>query len=390
MASHGLIVQKYGGNSLRTPEHIGAIAERIHERAREKARLVVVVSAMGQTTDELTELAYKITPDPPQRELDMLLTVGERITMALLSMALSACKCEAISFTGSQSGIVTSSAHLGAVIHEIRPERIQAALSDGKVVIVAGFQGVSREREITTLGRGGSDTTAVALAAELGAERCEVYSNYPGVFTADPRLVSTARPIETIDYDTMYEMAALGSTVLHHRAAALARTHHVPLVLLASSYEPGATRVNVDAPAGIAAGVTLTEKASVWSFDGSGASLDGLVTRLGGGGIPILLKRLPEDRRMTLVIDAQDDDGMRRAASEDGSLRHERRGNASTVSVVGASVVPAAPAKLTAVLEKAGISTEFCDVSPLSATAVVPVNTCRDAVQALHSSFIEG
>jgi len=386
MTSRGLIVQKYGGNSLRTPEHIAAIAERIRERAR-KETLVVVVSAMGQTTDNLTELAYKVTPDPPQRELDMLLTVGERITMALLSMALNARGCDAISFTGSQSGIVTTSAHSDAVIDEIRPERIQSALEDEKVVIVAGFQGVSREREITTLGRGGSDTTAVALAAELGAGRCEIYSDYPGVFTADPRMVSEARPIEMIDYDTMYEMARLGATVLHHRAAEIARANQMPLVLLSSSNEPGTTQVTGEATAG-AAGVALTEDASVWSVKGSEPSLAGLLTRLGACGVPVLLKRPLEGGSMFLVIDSRDEDGMRRAISEDASLNQERRGNASTVSVVGSSAAPSDKAKLTEVLEKAGIPAEFCEASPLSTTAVVPRNTCRDALRLLHTSFI--
>jgi aspartate kinase len=241
--AESLIVQKYGGSSLSSPRRIREIAEKIAARVRGDTRIIVTVSAMGTTTDRLMRLAHEITPHPSRRELDMLLTVGERVSMALLSMALNSLGCRAISFTGSQSGIVTNVGHTRALIEEIRAARIEDALANGHVVIVAGFQGVSRAREITTLGRGGSDTTAVALAARLGAVRCEIYSDVPGVFTADPRLVRSARLLPRIGYDEMLELAALGARVLHFRAAELARRYSVPLHLLSSFDDPRSTVV---------------------------------------------------------------------------------------------------------------------------------------------------
>jgi len=232
--SGSLIVQKYGGSSLGSPERIKAVAARIAASARRDNRIIVIVSAMGKTTDELLMLAREISPRPRRRELDMLLTVGERIAMALLSMALNDFGIPAISFTGSQSGIVTSSVHTGASIEEIRGQRIEEALRNGRIAIVAGFQGVSRRREITTLGRGGSDTTAVALAGYMNAVRCEIYSDFPGLFTADPRFMKSASIVPRISHDEMLELASLGAEVLHFRAAGIARKYKVQLFLLSS------------------------------------------------------------------------------------------------------------------------------------------------------------
>jgi uridylate kinase len=197
-----IIVQKYGGSSVADLDRIGRVAARIRARREAGDQLVVVVSAMGDTTDELLELAKRVSTDPPRRELDMLLTCGERISMALLSMCLHELGVPAISFTGSQSGIITDDSHSQARIVEVRPVRILEELGKAKVVIVAGYQGVSRAREVTTLGRGGSDTTAVALAAALQAEACEIYSDVDGVFSADPRVVPEARKLESLDYET--------------------------------------------------------------------------------------------------------------------------------------------------------------------------------------------
>ncbi|HUM13607.1 MAG TPA: aspartate kinase [Myxococcaceae bacterium] len=218
-----VIVQKFGGSSVADVERIRKVAARVAARRAEGHQLVVVVSAMGDTTDELLSLARKMSADPPRRELDMLLTCGERISMALLSMALHEQGVPAISFTGSQSGIITDDTHAQARIVEVRPVRIREELGRGKVVIVAGYQGVSRNREVTTLGRGGSDTTAVALAAALGAEACEIYSDVDGVFSADPRVVPEARKLETLDYGTMQELAAAGARVLNAQAVEFAR-----------------------------------------------------------------------------------------------------------------------------------------------------------------------
>ncbi|MCK5120120.1 MAG: aspartate kinase, partial [Candidatus Latescibacteria bacterium] len=208
-----LIVQKYGGSSVATPALIQRVAKRVVTARRAGNDLVVVVSAMGKTTDGLVALAEEITDRPSNREMDMLLSSGERISMTLLSMAIGAMGCEAISLTGSQCGIITDTAHRRARIMEIKGDRIVSALSEGKVVIVAGFQGVSLDREVTTLGRGGSDRTAVALAYRLKAELCEIYTDVDGVFTADPRLVPNARKLDTISSDEMLELASSGAKV---------------------------------------------------------------------------------------------------------------------------------------------------------------------------------
>src|SRR5262244_3714173 len=205
-----IVVQKYGGSSVADVSRIEQVAERVVRTAREGARVCVVVSAMGKTTDELIALARQITEAPPRRELYMLLSTGERIAMALLAMAIEKRGLEAISFTGSQSGIITNDRHSGARIIEVRPVRIQDELERGRVVIVAGFQGMSYKREITTLGRGGSDTTAVALAAALGASYCEICSDVDGVYTADPKVVPEARRLDTISYEEMQELAEHG------------------------------------------------------------------------------------------------------------------------------------------------------------------------------------
>lgn len=213
-----IVVQKYGGSSVANPERLRQVAARVTAAHQAGQRVVVVVSAMGKTTDELLTLAKSIAQSPPRRELDMLLSCGERISMALLAMALSELGVPAISFTGSQSGILTNDRHSGARIIEVRPVRIEDELARGYVVIVAGFQGMSYKREITTLGRGGSDTTAVALAAALGAAHCEIYSDVDGVYTADPRLVPDARHIPQLAYDEMQELAAHGAKVLNAQA----------------------------------------------------------------------------------------------------------------------------------------------------------------------------
>lgn len=231
-----LIVQKYGGTSLASPRHIRAAAHRIASLRRTGAEVVVVVSAMGRMTDHLIRLAYKTVSTPPQRELDMLMTAGERVSMALLAMALHGEGIDAISFTGSQSGIITTSDHTDAKILELRGHRIREELNRGRVVIVAGFQGVSREREITTLGRGGSDTTAVAIAATLGAELCEVLTDVDGIFTADPRLVSTAELISQCSYDEALELASLGAK-MQSRSIEMARRYRVKVRVCSSRTE---------------------------------------------------------------------------------------------------------------------------------------------------------
>ncbi len=233
-----LIVQKFGGTSVGTPERIRSVAARISAARAAGNELVVVVSAMGHTTDELLSLANQVSSHPPGREVDMLLTAGERISMALLSMALADLGVKALSYTGSQSGILTTSHHRRARIEKILGDRVRKALAEEAVAIVAGFQGMSPEKEITTLGRGGSDTTAVALAAVLKADRCEIYTDVDGVFTADPRLVPEARQIPRITHDAMVELAQRGAGVLHPRSVELAQKFKVPL-WVKNSLKPG-------------------------------------------------------------------------------------------------------------------------------------------------------
>ncbi|MBJ6762116.1 aspartate kinase [Myxococcaceae bacterium JPH2] len=225
-----IVVQKYGGSSVADVEKIRKVARRVKEKRDAGYQVVVVVSAMGDTTDELLSLAKQVSADPPRRELDMLLTCGERISMAVLSMALQEMGVEAISFTGSQSGIITTDAHAQARIVEVRPYRIQDELERGKVVIVAGYQGVSFKKEVTTLGRGGSDTTAVALAAALDAESCEIYSDVDGIFSADPRVVPDARKLESLGYDEMQELASAGAKVLNAQAVEWAKARGITIL----------------------------------------------------------------------------------------------------------------------------------------------------------------
>ena len=236
-----IVVQKYGGSSVADAEAIKRVARRIVETQRAGHSVCVVVSAMGDTTDELMDLAEQVTPAPPARELDMLLTSGERISMALVAMAIAQLGAEARSFTGSQAGVITDDAHGAARIIDVTPGRIQSALDAGHIAIVAGFQGVSQTtKDITTLGRGGSDTTAVALAAALGADVCEIYTDVDGVFTADPRVLPNARKLDVLSMEEMLDLAANGSKILHLRCVEYARRYGIPIHVRSSwSRKPG-------------------------------------------------------------------------------------------------------------------------------------------------------
>jgi aspartate kinase len=240
----GLVVQKYGGSSVADAERIKRVAERIVATKRDGHDVVVVVSAMGDTTDELIDLAEQIVPVPSGREFDMLLTAGERISMALLAMAINSLGYKAESFTGSQAGVLTTSVHGKARIVNITPGRVQNSVAEGAVAIVAGFQGVSPDtKDITTLGRGGSDTTAVALAAALDADVCEIYSDVDGVFTADPRIVPNARRLDTVTYEEMLELAASGAKIMHLRAVEYGRRYGVPIHVRSSFSNKSGTTI---------------------------------------------------------------------------------------------------------------------------------------------------
>ena len=252
LLSVNILVHKYGGSSVNGPERIRAVAQRIAAARATGHAMVVVVSAMGDSTDHLIALAHQVSPTPSRREMDMLLSTGERVSMALLAMALNDLGVQAISFTGSQSGILTDEAHAHARIVGVKPDRIRAALDAGQVVIVAGFQGVSPvTKEITTLGRGGSDTTAVALAAALGRVRCEIFTDVDGVFTADPRVVPDARLVARMGYRACSALAHLGGRVLHARCVDLAARERVPLAVRSSFRDTTGTEIvedRVEAP----------------------------------------------------------------------------------------------------------------------------------------------
>jgi len=247
----GLIVQKYGGSSVADADAMKRVASRIVATKKEGHQVVVVVSAMGDTTDELIDLANQITPLPAGRELDMLLTAGERISMALLAMAIKNLGHEALSFTGSQAGVITTSTHGKARIIDVTPSRIRDAINDGAIAIVAGFQGISQDtKDVTTLGRGGSDTTAVALAAALEADVCEIYTDVDGVFSADPRIVPAARKLKSVTYEEMLELAASGAKVLHLRCVEYARRFDLPIHVRSSFSNLEGTWVVRDQPGG--------------------------------------------------------------------------------------------------------------------------------------------
>lgn len=266
-----LIVQKFGGTSLASAEKVHRAARRAIRAKLEGYRVVLVVSAMGRTTDQLLELAYEVCCDPPKRELDMLLTTGEQVSIALMAMAIDAAGHEAISLTASQLGLFTDSAHTRARIQRISRDRIDRELSAEKTVIVAGFQGIDAGGEVTTMGRGASDTTAAALASVLGAEVCEIYTDVDGVYTADPRLVPQARKLDEISYDTMLEMAASGAAVVHARAIEFGKKFHVPIHVRSSLTDVRGTMITEQSSEmeGVAVrGVTLKEDLAVLTLNG--------------------------------------------------------------------------------------------------------------------------
>ncbi len=397
-----LLVHKYGGTSVANPQRIRAVAERV-ARAREAGdQLVVVVSAMGRTTDQLLELASEVSAAPNKRELDMLLTVGERVTMALLAMALDDLDIQAISFTGSQSGILTDDNHSAARIVEVRPDRIRAELARGRVVIVAGFQGVNPEtREITTLGRGGSDTTAVALAGALGPTRCEIYTDVSGVHTADPRVAARARVIPRLGYRACSTLAHLGGRVLHARCVDLAARHHVPIVVRSSFDELPGTYIGEDDMEG------ARIEAIAHRDDVSIAIAEG---NAGGRGeareiIETVAEALPE-----LELIAHERAGNQHhalvwigARADIETLEHRFRGirgpgmewrvqvehGTAFVSVVGLGLGAFEVARSEAALDRAGVPILALRTTPTALVFRVGGGRCEDAVRVLHAEFFE-
>ena len=394
-----VIVQKYGGSSVADLQKLRTVAERVMHTKRQGHDVVVVVSAMGDTTDELLTMAKQVSPNPDRRELDMLLSAGERISMALVSMAIRELGGDAISFTGSQSGIITSDRHVDARIIEVRPFRVQDELARGRIVVIAGYQGVSYRKEVTTLGRGGSDTTAVAMAAALDAEYCEICSDVDGVYSADPRVVPTARRIGTLSYEETQEMAEAGAKVLNAQAVEFAKEKGIAIYARATkSPLPGAdpsadgTVVRRDAPRmpGDVVGVASERDVIVLEADAAPGELLALLDERAVSGKQLHVFR----DRTTLAISRENlhDEARLREAIEARLGGRARLVDAlAAVSAIGAGInasyanVRAGSATLqTLGIEAAGIAT-----SSFRITWMIPRERTEAAVRALHERFID-
>jgi aspartate kinase len=386
----GTVVMKFGGTSVDGPERLKAVARRLAEASEAGNRVVGVLSAMGQTTDELIDLARQMSARPNPRELDMLQSVGERISCALAAMAIHDLGHEAISLTGSQAGIVTDTVHGKAKIVDVRARRIHEALDEDRIVLVAGFQGVSTATfDITTLGRGGSDTTAVALAAALGADACEIYTDVDGVYTADPRLVPEARKLHAVSYDEMLEMAASGAKVLQLRSVEFARNHGVKLhVRSASSDEEGTWIREEDErmlEKAMISGVTHTREEMLYWVEGAPAArlFDSLAEA--SVNVDTIVQTGPE-----IVFSAPTEDHADVAAALDRlGVGYRTRDDLARVSVVGAGMKshPGIAAKAFTTLDELGIQAEVVTTSPIKISCHVAIEDIERAVQALHKAF---
>lgn len=406
----GLIVQKYGGSSVADAASIKRVAKRIAEARRAGDDVAVVVSAMGDTTDELIDLANEISPLPPAREMDILLTAGERISMSLLAMAIANLGVEAQSFTGQQAGVITDDTHGGARIIDVKASRIRQALDAGAVAIVAGFQGVTeRTNDVTTLGRGGSDTTAVALAAALGADVCEIYTDVDGVFTADPRIVPTARKLDRVTYEEMLDLAASGAKVLMLRCVEYARRNNVPIHVRSSFSGHVGTLVTDEAAEGadsmeqpIISGVAHDRSEAKVTVVGvpdvpgtaarifevvaaAGLNIDMIVQNVSAAqtGLTDISFTLPaaEGQRATTALTA--------AQEQVGFASLQYDDTIGKLSLVGAGMKshPGVSARLFGALRDAGINIEMISTSEIRVSVITRADQLDDAVRAVHTAF---
>ncbi|MCX5377493.1 aspartate kinase [Streptomyces sp. NBC_00091] len=406
----GLVVQKYGGSSVADAEGIKRVAKRIVDAKKNGHQVVVVVSAMGDTTDELIDLAEQVSPMPAGREFDMLLTAGERISMALLAMAIKNLGHEAQSFTGSQAGVITDSVHNKARIIDVTPGRIRTALDEGNIAIVAGFQGVSADsKDITTLGRGGSDTTAVALAAALDAEVCEIYTDVDGVFTADPRVVKKAKKIDWISSEDMLELAASGSKVLLHRCVEYARRYNIPIHVRSSFSGLPGTWVSNENPQGDAqvehaiisgvahdvseAKITVVgvpdkpgEAAAIFrAIADAEINIDMIVQNVSAAstGLTDISFTLPKTEGHKAI------DALEKAKAQIGfdSLRYDDQ--IGKISLVGAGMKtnPGVTASFFQALSDAGVNIELISTSEIRISVVTRQDDVNEAVRAVHTAF---
>jgi aspartate kinase len=405
----GLIVQKFGGSSVADAESIKRVAARIASTKRSGQSVVVVVSAMGDTTDELIDLANQVSPMPHGRELDMLLTAGERISMALLAMAISNLGLEARSFTGSQAGIITTSTHGRARVIDVTPGRIKEALDEGAIAIVAGFQGIAQDtKDITTLGRGGSDTTAVALAAALEADVCEIYTDVDGVFSADPRIVPAARKLKSVTYEEMLELAASGAKVLHLRCVEYARRFNLPIHVRSSFSNLEGTWVVKDQPEGgsmeqaIISGIAhdkseakitivgVPDRAGVaarifQSIADADINIDMIVQNVSAAAtgltdISFTLPRAEGSRATGIVQKLQGEIGFQSIQYDD---------QIGKLSLIGAGMRshPGVTATFFAAMADAGVNIEMISTSEIRISIVCRQADIERAVQAAHTAF---
>ncbi len=406
----GIVVQKYGGSSVADAAGIKRVAQRIVATRKAGHDVVVVVSAMGDTTDELRDLAEQVTPLPPPRELDMLLTAGERISMALVAMAIAQLGHKAQSFTGSQAGVITDSAHGKAKIIDITPGRIENAIADGAIAIVAGFQGVSQDtKDVTTLGRGASDTTAVALAAALGAEVCEIYTDVDGVFTADPRIVRRARKLDQVSTEVMLEMAASGAKILHVRCVEYARRYNMPVHVRSSFKQHEGTWIIPDPQQGeepmeqaIISGVAhdrseakitvvgvpdkVGEAARIFeALAVAEVNIDMVVQNVsaattGRTDISFTLPREDGQGAMAALARIQDEVGYDKLLFDD---------QIGKISLIGAGMRshPGITARFFAALAASGVNIEMISTSEIRISVIVDETQVDTAVQATHTAF---
>ena len=414
-----LIVQKFGGTSVGSVERIQAVAQRVNQTVLAGHQVAVVVSAMGKTTDSLVRLANEISENPSRREMDMLLSTGEQVSIALLTMALHSLRQDAISLTGAQVGIVTEADHSRARILNIRTERLQRHLNDGKVVVVAGFQGISpsTDFEITTLGRGGSDTSAVALAAALGADKCEIYTDVPGILTTDPRLVPAAQLMSSITCDEMLELASLGAKVLHPRAVEIARNYGVPLVVRSSwTDEPGTHVIAPTRQPKSLEGLELVHPVDAVEFDLDQAKVallripdrPGVAARLFG---EIADQSLNVDLIIQSIHDGNTNDiaftvmraNLAKAEAVAAAIAPVLRGNptdsseaeilvdqrVAKVSIVGAGMIgrPGVAAQMFSTLAAAGVNIQMISTSEVKVSCTVDIDECDRAINALCQAF---
>jgi len=402
-----LIVQKYGGTSVADPDRIKSVADHVAYTKKHGNDVIVVVSAMGQTTDNLLSLAHQVSDTHPGREMDMLLTTGERISMALVSMALAGLGIEAVSFTGSQVGIITDTVHTKAKILDIKGDRVREALAAGKVVVVAGFQGVSTDDEITTLGRGGSDTTAVAIAAALGADVCEIYTDVTGIFSADPRIAPQARKLARLQFEEMLEMAGVGSKVLALRSVEFARNHNVPIHVRSSFTWEHGTWVSDEKSQGensmeepIISGVVHDASESKVTVVGvpdrpgiSAALFEGLANA--NVNVDMIVQNTSKDglTDISFTMPKADmkvaEDIVSRVAKEIGANGVTHDAEIAKVSLVGAGMKtsPGVAAKMFRVLAENNINIHMISTSTIRVSVVVSASDMELAVRSLHTAF---